>query len=198
MSTELGRYVAALVEALRHGDAVAMQRLRDVVGRRRARLTMDDEEVEVHFRGPRLVISECDGRCVLHAGAPLRGVDGVGAMQRRTVAALLRGQLEVTDAILQGRIGVRGRVEDNARILTAIEIMLDAATRLPALRGLSRRFLADTSQQDDAASLAGPTRYRFRRDAPASAELSLLRKLDLLPEPSSRQGAERSRAGDNR
>lgn len=160
----LAEYVAALVAELERTDPDAMERMRRTAGRRRARIGLDDEAVDVAFAASgRLEVT------VAKADAP---VDGEGYTDRGTVLDMLGGYLEVTEAVTSGRLMVRGQATDVVRIFRAIEIILDASPRAPRLQGLSDDFRVDPSREE---------RFRARPVAAfAGSELVLLGRLGLL------------------
>jgi len=172
-SRTLGEYVAELVRRLGEADPAALERMRRTVGSRRARFRVDDEAVDVWF--------EPDGGLRVEEPAGHREVDGEGEADRGTVLDLLDGYLEVTDAILDGRLRVFGAVDEIARIFAAIEILLDCSARAPALQRLARDFRDDPAREPPAApqrrSRGGP----WHPAGPDGAELSLLARLGLLP-----------------
>jgi hypothetical protein len=165
----LGEYLAALVERLDEVEPLLLDRLREVVGARVARITLDDETVACRFAGERLLVddSETPGT-----------VDGEGGTDRLTTLRLLDGSLEVTESILQGRLDARGDSESLARIFQAIEILLDASTRIPRLPRLAAAYEADPCRP-----ARPPVRERpgEAMAATRAAERELLRRLDLLP-----------------
>jgi hypothetical protein len=165
----LGEYIRALVERLAVGEPRAHARLREVVGARVARITLDAESVVVRFEGDRLVVAESRGDEV---------VDGAGRTDRVTTLRLLDGSLEVTEAMVQGRLDARGDGENLSRILQAIEVLLDASTRVPALPRLAGAYEVDPCRPS-----RPPVRERPGRAAvaAAAAERALLLRLDLLP-----------------
>jgi hypothetical protein len=145
--------------------------MRQVVGSRRARIRLDDETVDVVF--------DVDGK--LRIGEPSGEVDGEGSSDRQTVLDLLDGYVEVTDAILDGRLSVSGATEHVSRMFVAIEILLDGSTRILPLQQLARDFREDPCRE--------PRRKPQRRSRPSPwhptgndpAELSILERHDLLP-----------------
>ena len=167
----LGEYVAELVRRLGEADPAALGRMRQTVGDRRARIRVDDEAVDVWF--------DPDGG--LRVDEPVGQVEGEGETDRGTVLDLLDGYLEVTDAILDGRLRVLGAVDEVARMFAAIEILLDCSARAPALQRLARDFRDDTARQPPEApqrrSRGGP----WHPTGPDGEEISLLERLDLLP-----------------
>jgi hypothetical protein len=174
----LAAYIEQLVERLADGEPASAARLREVVGARRARITLDAETVEVRFEGLRLV-AEPD--------PPPGPVDGEGRSDRLTTLALLDGTLEVTDALLEGRLHAIGEPESLARIFQAIEILLDAATRVPRLPRLSLDYERDPCRPArppwpgaSVPAIGQPWRASARAAARAG-ELALLDRLDLLP-----------------
>ena len=156
---------------LGEADPAALERLRQTVGGHRARLRLDAEAVDVRFDPDGLRVEE-------PAGEP---VDGEGETDRATVLDLLDGYLEVTDAILDGRLRVTGAVDEIARMFAAIEILLDGSARAPALQRLARDFREDPGRAPPAApqrrSRSGP----WHPSGPGDAELELLARLGLLP-----------------
>ena len=131
----LGEYIRSLVAHLDAVEPLAGARLRAWVGRRRARISLDDETVEVVFDAGHLRVEPVS----------LGAVDGTGATTRATVLDLLAGRLEVTDAILDGLIEVDGEPEAVVAILAAIEILIEVSTRAPGLRALADAFVHETA-----------------------------------------------------
>lgn len=170
----LGGYVEALVAALGTADPAAMARLRRVVGQRRARIVLDHSAIDVEFRDDRLVTGPA-GSARVH---------GEGATDRGTVLDLLDGHLEVTDAILDGRLRVRGATDATVRMFTAIEILLDAAPRAPELQALAAHFRRYPPAPARPEPIAGTPvrRTSWYPDERASGEDALLARHDLLPD----------------
>jgi hypothetical protein len=173
----LGGYVEALVTSLGAADPEALARLRRVVGQRRARIVLDYDAVDVEFQRDRLVVGAAgSGR-----------VHGEGATDRDTVLDLLDGHLEVTDAILDGRMRVRGATDATVRMFTAIEILLDASSRVPALQALAGHFRRHPPSAPRAEPVAAPPVRRtawYPHERP-SEEDALLARHDLLPDGAS-------------
>jgi hypothetical protein len=160
------------VERLGAGEPAALARLREVVAGRRARITLDDETVDVWFERGRLITRPSEEEVE---------VTGGGATDRLTTLDLLNGYLEVTDAILDGRLLATGEIENLARIMQAIEILLDGSTRIPALQQLARDYRVDPCRAAAASRVGGERRRRAALDAPADDERELLGRLGLLP-----------------
>jgi putative sterol carrier protein len=167
----LGEYIRLLVAALGSSDPAALSRLREVVGERSARITLDEESVDVWFEGGEFVVEE----------APSREVSGTGGTDTATVLDVMDGYVRPREAILDGRLDATGTVEDVDRMFVAIEILLDAAPRSPALQKVARRFRndpcrsrAEHPRRDTSAARTYPSR-------PGPAEVSMLRRLGLLP-----------------
>jgi hypothetical protein len=169
----LGEYVAALVGRLGEEEPALLARLGEVVGARCARISLDQETVEVRFRAGRVVVTE-----------PTIGeADGEGGTDRYTTLDLLDGRLEVTDAILEGRLWAKGEVESVVRIFLAIEILLDGSTRNPELQRLALDYGVDSCRHSRP---PGPALTTVRRvvvdpDHIPVGEAELLRRLGLLP-----------------
>lgn len=166
----LAEYIVALVERVAEGEPASYRRLREIVGARVARITLDAESVIVRFDGEQLVAVESRGDEV---------VDGEGVTDRVTTLRLLDGSLEVTEAILQGRLEARGGSENLSRIFQAVEVLLDASTRVPSLPRLAGAYEADPCRPS-----RPPVRERPGESATAAAqaERALLRRLGLLPD----------------
>ena len=170
----LGEYVEALVASLGAADPAALARLRRVVGQRRARIVLDHSAIDVEFRDDRLVAGPVgSGR-----------VHGEGATDRETVLDLLDGRLEVTDAILDGRLRVRGATDATVRMFTAIEILLDASPRTPALQALAAHFRRHPPSAARPEPTAGTPvrRTSWYPDERPPGEDALLARHDLLPD----------------
>ncbi|MBJ7603396.1 MAG: hypothetical protein JF888_09450 [Candidatus Dormibacteraeota bacterium] len=160
----LAEYLAALVAELERTDPIAYERMGRTVGKRRARIGVDDEAVDVA-----LGVSGSLEVTAAKADAP---VDGEGYTDRGTLLDLLSGYLEVTEAVTRGRLTVRGQAGDVVRIFQAIEIILDASPRAPGLQGLSDDFKFDCRREE---------RFRVQPAAAfAGSEMVLLARLGLL------------------
>jgi hypothetical protein len=171
----LAEYVRELVARLGAADAAALERLRRVVGTRRARITLDDETVVVSL-GRRGVIVRA-----LRRAAGGRVVDGVGRTDRATTLDVLGGYCEVTEAVLSGHLELSGTVDAVARMGQAIELLLDVATRAPALQALARDFVDDPCRAPAPARRPPPDAPAPFVGPPSAAERALLARHDLLP-----------------
>jgi len=171
----LGEYVRALLDALAVGDPAGYTRMRTVVTQRRATIQVDEEVIEVVFDGPAFrVETQPTG-----AKSPGRGVTS-----RETVVALLRGQLEVREAITLGRLDVLGTVDDTVRMFHAIQILVDSATRVPRIQQLARDYVADPClpiPSDRARHWDDPQGHAFSIRPLPPTERAMLARLDLLP-----------------
>ena len=172
MSTEpgthrtLGGYVYELLLRLGSDDPAAVSRIREIVGLRRARIRLDDELAEAWF--------DEDGFHVVEQATAM-AVEGEGWTDRQTVLDILDGRLEGTAAIVDGYIHITGEPENVIRILQSIEILLDGSVRSPALQALAEDYRRERPRGVGRGA-AGP-------DAAASgSELSVLRRLGLLPD----------------
>ena len=151
--------------------------------RRRARIRLDDEAVEVRFVAGALVVEP-------RRRARPR-VDGEGATDRATVLDLMDGHLEVSDAISTGALDV---VADVDAVAAHVRRDRDPARRLvaePRAAG-ARAGVPRSTRRGRAARAAGARPRRSRGDPPRASparELALLARLDLLPD-----GAGRPRA----
>ncbi len=167
----LREYVIALLRALEEGFPAEFSRLKDIVGSRRARITLDNESVEVYVapEGLRVVKAPGDGR-----------VDGSGRTARATVLNLLKSHTEVIDCILNDTLRVFGAPDAVIRMFLAIEILLDASPRSPALQSIAERFLVE-QQLSHAPSTPSPRPGPWYPFASNATEQVLLHRLDLLP-----------------
>ena len=158
---QLADWIRELVEACELDPAGGGRRLREVVGTRRARIALDDEVVEVALQGSTFEIGPAQHTIP---------VDGTGATTSATVLALLDGELEVSEAFHDGSIEATGHRQAVVRIFAAIEILLDASTRVPAMRRLAAEFRTQ----------AGATaRGHAVRQVGRAEELALLGRLGL-------------------
>jgi hypothetical protein len=166
----LAWFVERLVAELGDGEPAALARMRAVVGRRRAVVALEDEAVVARFDDDgSLLVEPTDPAMTEEAFAAtvaVRGtdLDGVGRTRHEVVVAILDGRLEVTDAILDGEIEVRGSTEAVTAMLIAIEILIDAATRVPTLRRLADVYLGAHRPPSD----VGGARWRRRTAWPPS------------------------------
>ncbi len=170
----LGQYIGALIATLGRADPAALARMREVVRGRRARIRLDDEEVEIRFAAGALVVER-----------PSRpsAVDGTGSTDRATVLDLMDGNLEVADAISSGRLDVVADVDAVAAMFAAIEILIDASSRSPELQALAREFRelpAPGPPRAPVRDRAGGTPRPAERVV--ARERALLARLDLLPD----------------
>lgn len=169
----LGEYVAALVSRLGEQEPALLARLGEVVGARCARISLDQETIEVRFQAGGVVVTE-----------PTIGeADGEGSTDRYTTLDLLDGRLEVTDAILEGRLWAKGEVESVTRIFQAIEILLDGSTRNPELQRLALDYGVDPCRhaRPPGSALTVGRRIVVDPDHIPAGEGELLRRLGLLP-----------------
>jgi hypothetical protein len=170
----LGQYIQALVAALGDTYPAALARMHLIVGDRRARIFLDDEGVEIVFGAADLEV---------YPVTEDSGISGEGATDTDTVLNLLGGYLEVTDAILSGRLRASGSVEDIVRMFGAIEILLDASPRTPALQALAFRFQSEKAEKRrPVPTVVHENSYPFYVGVD---ELKLLRRLGLMPNISS-------------
>jgi hypothetical protein len=163
--------VAGLVECLGRADPEALIRIRRVAGARRARIVLDDEAIEVAFGPSELLIEP----------ATEGPVDGEGITDRSTVLGVLDGYLEVTDAVLDGRLRVLGPPENVTRMFQVIEILVDGAVRIPELQSLAADFRRDPCRESPGLSPAPrPRQTAWFPTERSDAEQGLLARLGLL------------------
>jgi len=166
----LDQYIIGLIAALQQCDPQAYHRICHVVGERSARIRLDAECVYVRMRNGVLDVAHK----VWGGWSP----DGEGATDSATVGALLRGDLEVSEAILNGSLTIHGDIEQINRMFHAIEILLDAAPRCPLLQRLSQQFTSEGRRCEPETNFPPITWYPFPVNA---AELDFLAQHGLLP-----------------
>ena len=176
----LAEYVALLLERLEAGDAPAAARIREAVGNRSAIIALDGERIKIWFEGGQLRVLSMPDSSI--------GINGTGAISRSTTLELLAGYVEVTAAVLDGRLDVIGTIDDIAAIGQAIEILIDGSARLPALQRLARDFTDDPCRPLPTLPASGPVHRRtvFYPDPPDLHERELLARLNLLPSTNER------------
>jgi hypothetical protein len=169
MSTErttLRGWIQALVDALDDDTWGAGDRLREVVGGYSARIALDDETVLVSMPEGRLEWQSPD--------API-AVEGEGGTTSGVVLAILDGRLEVTDAVERGLVQAAGSPDAVVRMFHAIELILDASARVPALRRLEHEFRRQ-------AAVSSSHRIPAPPRPPGPRELALLGRLGVARE----------------
>jgi hypothetical protein len=169
----LAEYIERLFSGLQAADPSAARRIRQVVGKQRARISIDAETVDVFFERGRL-------RVVTEAGEP---VDGIGRTTRDATLDLIDGYLEVTTALLDGRLELTGSLDAITRMGVVLETLIDGATRAPGLQRLGRDFREDPCRPPRPPRSFGALQREtpFYGDPTPAREQRLLADLDLLP-----------------
>jgi len=167
----LGQYIAELVTCLERCDPKAYGRMCHVVGERVARVQLDDQSVYIDMQ---------DRVLHIESAPPTDGLvnGGEGATDTATVLAILRGDLEVSEAILNGSLAVYGEIEEINRMFQAIEILLEASPHCPALQKLKEHFVEESGSSTLSADIPRASWYPFAVESP---ELELLGRNGLLP-----------------
>jgi hypothetical protein len=165
--TSLRAWIQALVDALDEDPWGAGARLRAVVGGYSARIVLDDETV---------LVSMPDGRLEWHPADSPIPVDGEGGATTGVVVAILDGRLEATDAVEHGLVQAAGSPEAVLRMFHAIELILDASARVPALRRLADDFRREAEASRTGGIPDGPR-------PPGAGELRLLDRLGVGSRP---------------
>ena len=145
MSTErasLWEWIEGLVEALHDDPWGTGDRLHDLVQGYTARILLDDEAVLVSMPGRRLER--------LPPSSAVR-LDGSGSTTSAVVVAVLDGGLELTDAVERGLVQAQGSTDAVLRMFHAIELILDASSRVPALRLLADEFRRAAAEEAEGA-----------------------------------------------
>lgn len=169
-SRHLATYLQALVDRLHRWEPDRASAIRRLVAGRRARIVLGNEAAVIYFTGQRFVAREAPVSPNMKAP--------YGLTDRPTVVAILAGFLELSEAITDGRLDLRGTTDDVIDMCAAIEVLIDASTRIPELQALVRDFRSDPK--------TGP--FKARRDLSehrasikqvAEAEIALLRRYRL-------------------
>jgi hypothetical protein len=164
----LAWYVGELVARLDDGESSALNRLRMICGSHRGRIGLGEQAIVVSFgTDGTLVVVDADGT----------DVDGVGWTRPAVVLALLAGDLEITDAILDGEIEVRGNTDAVTAMFCAIEIVIDCSSRVPALRELADAYVTEYSSGLEPKPDSGGTNWP--PSLVDAQEMELLRGLGL-------------------
>jgi hypothetical protein len=157
---KLGEYVRGLIDCVERYEPESAVALRRAAGDGVHRIQLDDEVIDVRFVRGRLHVRK------------RRRADGEGSTDRAVAYALLDGTLDFYDALDSGRLHLRADLDHLTRMWSAVEILLDASTRVPAMRELSRAFRGD---RPALSAIDG-----FRRPDETETEIALLARLDLL------------------
>ena len=158
-------WIEALFDALEAAEPQRAAAIRALAGKTRAFIALDKD---VAFRSDILTVRRTGriGRTM-------------GRTCSETVADILAGYAEVSQAIADGRIEIRGTAADVISMASIIEILVDASTRIPAMQALSADFLAERG----ITARSGAARFRerlTRRAAQKSREIRLLEREGLL------------------
>jgi hypothetical protein len=134
-SRHLAGYLRLLFDRLHRWEPDRAAAIRRLVGRRRARIMLGNEAAVIYFTGRRFVAREVPAAPNMKAP--------YGVTERATVIAILAGFLELSDAIADGWLDLRGTTDDVIDMCAAIEVLIDASTRIPELQALARDFRND-------------------------------------------------------
>ncbi|WP_253746453.1 MULTISPECIES: hypothetical protein [unclassified Ruegeria] len=176
MSSEprhLRDWIVALYAALEEAEPHSAAAIRKLAGAQLSRMVLDADRVTVRFVEDRLQV-----RRIRASTAQLKTPNG--ATNRITVTALLQGYMEISEAIAQDQIRLRGTADEVMAICAIIEVLVDASTRVPALQRLAAAFLQITGQETVRASRRA--RAAAAR-AQAEKERALLQREGLLRAP---------------
>jgi hypothetical protein len=148
----LADWLRALFAALERAEPHSAEAIARLAGDRSAQIGLDAERARVAFAKGRLSVRR------LSDSGPWRGP--WGRTTGEAVGEFLTGYCEVSDAVAEGLIDLQGEVDDVRDICGIVEVLVDAATRIPEMQGLSRTFLADRLPSD-----MGPRRAARRAEA---------------------------------
>ncbi|MFA3919966.1 hypothetical protein [Ruegeria hyattellae] len=147
-------WIIALYTALEEVEPHRARAIRKLANGQISRMVLDGDRVALRFHKDVLRVTR------LRASANLKNPNG--STDRQTVTALLLGYMEVSEAISQDYIRLRGTADEVMAICAIIEILVDASTRIPALQKLANAFLATTGSE-------APRTDRRKRTAKARA-----------------------------
>lgn len=166
-------WIVALYAALEEAEPHSAAAIRKLAGVQLARMVLDDDRVTVRFADGALQVRRMRASTV-----QLKSPNG--STDRQTVTALLLGYMEISEAIAQDHIRLRGTAEEVMAICAIIEVLVDASTRVPALQQLAAAFLERTGQE---AVRAGRRARAARARTLAEKERGLLAREGLLRTP---------------
>lgn len=108
----------------------------DVAARLAATLAALDVSIAV---GDESIVLRSDGEALLLED-PARPARVEVATERTTLLALLDGDLALVDAVLAGRVRLRGEAPDLARFHDALWLYLQGAVRVPSFAALLQKY----------------------------------------------------------
>ncbi len=156
-------WIVALFAALEEGEPHRADAIRKLAGAQLSRMVLDADRVTVRFEAGDLRVRR------LPENAALKTPNGT--TDRQTVRDLLQGYMEISEAISQDKIRLRGTADEVMAICAIIEILVDASTRIPELQRLAAAFL----------ETAGKSTGRFaRRERRAQERKLVLKERDFL------------------
>jgi hypothetical protein len=169
-SRHLAAYLQLLVDRLHRWEPDRASAIHRLVAGRRARIVLDNEAAVIYFTGQRFVARKASVSPNMKAP--------YGLTDRPTVVAILAGFLELSEAIADGRLDLRGTTNDVIDMCAAIEVLIDASTRIPELQALARDFRNDPKTGPFKAR-RGLSEHRALIKQVAEAEVALLRRYRL-------------------
>ncbi|MCV3273962.1 hypothetical protein [Roseobacter sinensis] len=133
-------WIVALYAALEKAEPHRAEAIRKLAGAQTSRMVLDEDRVTVRFVADALQVRR------MRAGtAQLKSPNGT--TDRQAVTALLLGYMEISEAISQDHIRLRGTADEVMAICAIIEVLVDASTRVPALQQLAAEFLETTGRE---------------------------------------------------
>lgn len=176
MSSEprhLRDWILSLYAALEEAEPHSAAAIRKLAGAQLSRMVLDADRVTVRF-----VEGVLQVRRMRASTTQLKSPNG--STDRATVTALLLGYMEISEAIAQDHIRLRGTADEVMAICAIIEVLVDASTRVPALQRLADAFLQMTGQE----TVRADRRARARSArTQAEKERSFLQREGLLRAP---------------
>jgi hypothetical protein len=160
-------WIPELVAALDTDRCGAGVQLWSAVVGRSARITLDDDTVFVRCTSVgRLEVRSAEN-------GDVTAVDGEGSTTTFAVHALLDGEIELNQAVVDGRIDIRSSIDDALWMYRVVELLLDGSSRVPRLRELKRQFYGDSPSPDSRPEFTGWV------IGASNAERSMLERLGL-------------------
>ena len=166
----LADYLRALLEEIERWEPLTYKGIRAIANDRRAKIILENESASLGFKGNRFRVRKLS-KVVL--------TKPYGKTDKKTCIGLLRGHIELSEAIMDCRLVIHGTTNEVIDICSVIELLIDASSRIPSLQILSKRF-----QQNVEYNSLNERRYRRERknnlEEIKTQETAILLKYHLL------------------
>lgn len=176
----LADWIRALLAALDAAEPAAGAAIRRLAGASRAVIGLDAERAAVRFETGGFQAGRLVARRLPPAGGGAASGCAWGGTDGATVAALLGGHLEVSEAVASGRLDLRGSAAEVIAMCAILETLIDASTRVPELQRLAADYLAASEAAGAPADAPAARAARRARAAERAArETAFLRREGL-------------------